>query len=285
MPGLDVVSDPVDLDVPDDAELAITVAVLDDGGAATQHPEGLQTGYAAPFASVDSPILPGAREFTELHWIKGVDMSGEAARGEPVIVAFGDSLTDGSGTTPNAHQRYPDHLWRRLGVPVLNTGIGGNRLLANGFGPAGVLRFARDALGVPGVTHVIIALGVNDLGLTGRPVTASALIAGYTALAARAREAGVVPVGATLPPFGGAVYPGYHTGHGEQTRAEFNAWMRASSGKTGLFAAHLDMDAALRDPARPVLLREDLHFGDGLHPNDAGARAIAAAVSPSAFGL
>ncbi|ROO83446.1 lysophospholipase L1-like esterase [Actinocorallia herbida] len=289
-PGIEVVSDPVDLAVPDGAELAVTVGVAADGGAATKHPEGLQTGYAREDAAVDAPCLAGAEEFAELHWIRGVDLCGEPAPGEPVIVAFGDSLTDGSGTTPDAHQRYPDHLWRRLGVRVLNTGIGGNRLLANGFGPAGMLRFADDALGVPGVTHVIIALGVNDLGLAGaagRPaVTAAELIAGYTALAARAREAGVVPVGATLPPFGGVVYPGYHTARGEQTRAEFNAWMRAASGASGaVFPGHLDMDGALRDPARPVLLRDDLHFGDGLHPNDEGARAIAGAVSPAVFGL
>ncbi|GAB2808440.1 SGNH/GDSL hydrolase family protein [Actinocorallia aurea] len=287
-PGIEVVSDPVDLAVPDGAELAVTVAVGEDGGAATKHPEGLQTGYVRKDAAVDAPCLAGAEEFSELHWIRGVDLCGVPAPGEPVIVAFGDSLTDGSGTTPGAHQRYPDHLWRRLGARVLNTGIGGNRLLANGFGPAGMLRFADDALAVPGATHVIIALGVNDLGLAGsagqREVAAAELIAGYTALAARAREAGVVPVGATLPPFGGVVHPGWHTARGEKTRTEFNAWMRAAA-SSGVFAGHLDMDRALRDPARPALLRDDLHFGDGLHPNDDGARAIAEAVSPAAFGL
>lgn len=283
--GTEVVSDPAGLAVPDDGELAVTVAVAADAGAATHHPEGLQTGYRAPGAAVDAPTLSGAAEFTQLHWIRGVDLCVRERPAEPVIVAFGDSLTDGSGTTRDAHQRYPDHLSRRLGVPVLNTGVGGNRLLRNGFGPAGMLRFAHDALGVPGVTHVIIALGVNDLGLPrllGQPGTGAAeLIAGFTALADRAREAGVVPIGATLPPFAGATYPGYHTERGEKARTEFNAWMRA----TGVFAGRLDMDRALRDPARPMLLADGLHFGDGLHPNDEGALAIARAISPAVFGL
>ncbi|WP_034263595.1 SGNH/GDSL hydrolase family protein [Actinospica robiniae] len=76
---------------------------------------------------------------------------------------FGDSLTNGDGSTPGTHNRFTDHLARRLGCSVLNFGIGGNRLLRNGFGAAGLTRFEHDVLGVPGVTHAVVELGVNDL--------------------------------------------------------------------------------------------------------------------------
>jgi len=212
-----------------------------------------------------------------------VDLRLERSGDEPVVVAFGDSLTDGSGTTPGAHRRYPDHLSRRLGVPVLNLGIGGNRLLFNGFGPAGLLRFQPDALSVPGVTHVIVALGINDLGLPPPPgrsrPDADELISGLRTLARLAREAGVVPIGATLPPYAGAASPGYYSEEGDLVRTAVNDWIRTTSE----YRACLDIDAAVRDPERPAYIRPDLHCGDGLHPNDAGAEAMAHAVDLGAF--
>ncbi|WP_106398068.1 GDSL-type esterase/lipase family protein [Actinocorallia populi] len=281
--GTEVVSDLTELAVPDDAELAVSLYIVEDGGSATHHPEALQTGYVtAGNTAADLRARP-AEEITSLHWIKGVDLRRERSPGEPLVAAFGDSLTDGSGTTPDAHQRYPDHLSRRLGLPVLNLGIGGNRLLCNGFGPAGLLRFQPDVLAVPGLTHVIIALGINDLGLSaaaGRPLCrADDLISGLTTLARLAREAGVVPIGATLPPYAGAAFPGYHCREGDRVRAAVNDWIRTTSE----YRACLDVDAAVRDPRDPSRFHPDLHCGDGLHPNDAGARAMAHAVDLEAF--
>ena len=283
--GTEVVSDLVDLAVPDDAELAISLYVVEDSGLATNHPEALQTGYVTDGNTAAEAEAGPAEEIASLFWIKGVDLRLERSGEEPLVAAFGDSLTDGSGTTPNAHQRYPDHLSRRLGLPVLNLGIGGNRLLRNGFGPAGLLRFQPDVLAVPGVTHAIIALGINDLGLPamlGQPKTnADELIAGFTTLARLAREAGVVPIGATLPPYAGATAPGYHSEKGDAVRAVVNDWIRTTSE----YRAFLDIDAAVRDPGRPSHFHPDLHSGDGLHPNDAGARAMAHAIGLEAFRL
>ncbi len=281
--GTEVVSDLTCLSVPDDGELAISVHVVEDSGLATNHPESLQTGYLAPGDAAAEPALDLADELTSLYWIKGVDLRRESRPGEPVVAAFGDSLTDGTGTTPGAHQRYPDHLSRRLGLPVLNLGIGGNRLLRNGFGPAGLLRFQQDVLSVTGLTHVIIALGINDLGLPsmlGQPkCSAEEMIAGFTTLARLAREAGVTPLGATLPPYAGATFPGYYSEKGDEIRATVNAWIRTTSE----YPAHLDIDAAVRDPDRPTRFHPDLHSGDRRHPHDAGARAMAHAIDLAAF--
>ncbi|MEO3782976.1 GDSL-type esterase/lipase family protein [Actinocorallia sp. B10E7] len=283
VPGTEVVSDLTGLEVPDDSELAISLHVVEDSGLATNHPEALQTGYVTPGNTASLPEPGLAEEITSLYWIKGVDLRLERSEDEPLVAAFGDSLTDGSGTTPGAHQRYPDHLSRRLGLPVLNLGIGGNRLLHNGFGPAGLLRFQPDVLSVPGLTHVIIALGINDLGLPamlGEPgAGAEEMIAGFTTLARLAREAGVVPIGATLPPYAGTVSSGYHCESGDRVRAAVNDWIR----RTPEYHACLDIDAAVRDPERPDHFHPDLHCGDGLHPNDEGARAMAHAIDLAAF--
>jgi lysophospholipase L1-like esterase len=200
----------------------------------------------------------------------------------PVVVCFGDSLTEGTGTSDGCG--YPDFLSRRLGVKVWNAGIAGNRLLRDGYGERGLRRFHRDALEVPGITHVIVELGINDLGLAAMsgnpPPGAEQLTTGLATLARAARRAGVTPIGATLPPTGGALFPGFHSTEGESTRQAVNAWLRS----TAEFTAVVDVDLALRDPDRPACYRPDLDSGDHLHPNDAGAEAIARSVDLEVFG-
>ncbi|MFD9739206.1 GDSL-type esterase/lipase family protein [Umezawaea sp. NPDC059074] len=194
----------------------------------------------------------------------------------PVVVCFGDSLTEGVGAA--AGNSYPDVLARRLGTKVWNAGIAGNRLLADGYGDSGLARFRRDALDVPDVTHVVVELGVNDLGMVPAP-TADQLIAGLTTLARAARAAGVRPLGATLPPTGGTPFEGFDTPELEQARQAVNAWVRT----TDEFVAVVDVDLALRDPAHPARYRADLDSGDHLHPNDAGAAAIAGSIDLEVF--
>jgi lysophospholipase L1-like esterase len=200
------------------------------------------------------------------------------------VVAFGDSITDGSLSTPDANNRYPDELAERLvaaGRPtgILNAGIGGNRLLSDapGFGERGVARFQRDVLSQPRVRTTIVLEGINDIGMgeaAGTPVTAEQLIAGHRALARAARAAGVTVIGATITPTKGCPYPGYSTERGEAVRDAVNHWIRTS----GEYDAVADFDRALADPADPDRMRGEYDGGDGLHPNDAGMRAMAEAV-------
>ncbi|GIF05569.1 hypothetical protein Asi03nite_31070 [Actinoplanes siamensis] len=202
------------------------------------------------------------------------------------VVAFGDSITCGAGSTVGANRRWPDLLAARIGaaglpVGVLNAGIGGNRLLpaadvpdaAGAIGPAAVRRFAGDVLAQPGATHVITLIGVNDLG---HGVGATALIAGHRRLIARARAAGVSVFGGTVLPFAGSVYdePAHRA-----ARNRLNQWIREG----GEFDAVIDFAAAVRDPASPERLWHGYDSGDHLHPNDAGALALAAAVPLTLF--
>jgi lysophospholipase L1-like esterase len=149
---------------------------------------------------------------------------------------------------------------------------------APGFGDKGTARFQRDALDRPGVRTAIVLEGINDIGASeageGEPVTAERLIEGYRTLirAAHARVAKVI--GATIMPVKGTIYPGYHTEHGEAIRDAVNHRIRTG----GTYDAVVDLDRALADPAVPDRLRPEYEGGDGLHPNDLGMRAIAAAI-------
>ncbi|HEV6968907.1 GDSL-type esterase/lipase family protein, partial [Roseateles sp.] len=161
---------------------------------------------------------------------------------------------------------------------VVNTGIGGNRLLQDGLGPRLLARFDRDALSRSGVTHVVLLAGVNDLGISHRqrPTTAesrAALVAalerGLGDLAAQARRRGVCLFVSTVMPYAGSGY--YQPGpENEADRQALNDWIRRSAG----FDAVLDFDALARDPARPSYLRHELD-NDGLHPSLAGYQAMA----------
>ncbi|MFG1684132.1 GDSL-type esterase/lipase family protein [Nonomuraea sp. NPDC049269] len=272
--GAEAVSDPVDFAIAGESDLAVSTYHASAAGPATYHPFALQTGYVVAGDAVSRTHLTGAEEVESRFHLGGIDIG--APEGRRVVAAFGDSLTDGVGTSHGTHHRYPDLLAGRLAdTSVINLGIAGNRLLSDVFGERGIARFERDVLAAPGMTHVVVELGLNDIGLPGMlglpAVPADELIDGLGSLARQAARAGLTAVVATLTPFGGAdgVSPGFDTPEGERTRQRVNQWIRAH------VDAVADLDRALRDPAAPAVLRSDYDSGDHIHPNDAGAEAMA----------
>jgi lysophospholipase L1-like esterase len=234
-------------------------------------------------------------EATAQAWVflTGIDVT--VAEPTGVVVALGDSITDGAISTPDTNQRWPDLLAERLlddanqpPTAVLNAGIGGNRVLNDppeGFefaGPNALARFDRDVLAQPGVTHLIVFEGVNDIGLpalTGDPaqfVSADELIAGLRQLAERAHEHGIVAFGATITPFEGSMV---FSEEGEAIREAINDWIRTA----GAFDAVFDFDEVVRDPGQPTRLLPAFDSGDLLHPNDAGFRAMAESIDLALF--
>lgn len=274
-PGGTAVTDPIPLTIPDGGELAISATVARPTGPATSHPVGRRPGYcfAGPAAAPHPP--PGTEPLASDFWITGVDAQGVPPG--PVIVAFGDSLTDGEGNG----LRYPDVLARTLRRPVLNQGMCGNRLLQDGYWTAGISRFARDVLSVPHATHVIIELGTNDLGFTGLfnfpEPTARSLTSALSSLAAQATSAGIVPIATTLPPCAGATLGDFNTPQSEAIRQQVNAWLRT----TPAFPALLDLDQAWEDPTNPGHLNPAYDSGDHLHPNNPGATTFATTFNPT----
>jgi lysophospholipase L1-like esterase len=166
---------------------------------------------------------------------------------------------------------------------VVNTGIGGNRLMNLSLGPNVVSRFDRDVLMRRGVTHAIVLIGINDLGGLHRnrpaedtPEARERLLAemklALRQIAERAQRSGVCVLGGTLVPYIGSDY--YKpTADNDAVRLKLNDWIRAS----GTFDAIVDFDAAIRDPANPERMRKE-YSHDWLHPSPAGFRAMADAV-------
>jgi len=207
------------------------------------------------------------------------------------IVALGDSLTDGNISTMDAFCRWPDQLARRLvarprGRPmaVMNQGLGGNRILFDIRGDSGLHRFDRDVLAQPGVSHVIVMLGTNDLRNRWKKPeeepTAQQMIAGLQQMAVRAHSAGIKILGATLTPFGNETYmAGAWNPQREEIRLAVNGHICGS----GTFDAVADFDRALRDPDHPTQMLPIYDCGDGLHPSDVGYNRMGDAIDLALF--
>jgi lysophospholipase L1-like esterase len=204
------------------------------------------------------------------------------------IVTMGDSITEGARGTRTGWRGWPGVLARRLSEQksahcgVVNMGISGNRLLRDGRGTAAVDRFDRDVASVPGVTHLILLEGINDIWRAGQPgeapVAAADLIAGYQRIIAMAHARGIRVIGGTMTPGWGSKYLSREM---EQVRQDTNQWIR----KGGGFDAVIDFEAALRDTGTPPAIKRPFDSGDKLHPGDAGYEAMGRAVPLSLFRL
>jgi lysophospholipase L1-like esterase len=253
-------------------------------------PAHAQMAYVAPGDQTGNRVLRGAVRKRVPAIVARIDVA--ARPGARTLVAFGDSITEGAASTPEAYMSWPDQLSRLLAGTrggrcwsIVNAGISGNRLLHDGRGPNALARFDRDVLSVPGVRTLVLLEGINDIGASAQPehrdqaVTADAIIGAYREMIARARARGIHVLGGTLLPFDGAAY---YTAEGEAKRQTVNAWIRTS----GEFDGVIDFDSAMRDPAHPSHLTPAAGSTDSLHPHDAGyaimARAAAAKLSANA---
>ncbi|MFF1682516.1 SGNH/GDSL hydrolase family protein [Streptomyces sp. NPDC058256] len=273
--GKDLVTDPLYLPIPADANLLVSVHTPADSGPATYHRSAIQANFVAPKGNRTAEESGTAYTTAIGNWyyVTGVDVLGTSAAGS--VVALGDSITDGTGSSFSANHRWPDRLAdrlkalpsnRRLGV--LNAGISGNRLLLEGRGPSALARLDADVLSRTGVRVVIVMEGINDLKGTPEQTRTAAFEDAYRRIVSRAHARGIRVIGATLTPYGGH---GAYTPAREAVRQKVNAVIRTR----GLFDAVVDFDAVVRDPARPSRILPAYDPGDHLHFNDAGMKAMA----------
>jgi lysophospholipase L1-like esterase len=290
-----VLSDPVKLDAPAAADLAISIFVPQKTVGAGVHYSAQQTSYIASGDRTGAASIDGAASITSWVFLTAVEVQAPESVG--TVVAFGDSITDGARSTTDANRRWPDTLAARLNaqhgakkVGVLDAGIGGNRILHDAtanvrFGVSALARFDRDVLAQAGVKYVIILEGINDLGHAGtsapasETVSAEDLIAGMKQMIERAHEHGIKVFGATLTPFEGTSFAGYFTAEKEVKRKALNEFIRNGHAFDGV----IDFEKAVRDPKNPDRMLAEYDGGDHLHPGDAGYKAMGEAIDLALF--
>jgi lysophospholipase L1-like esterase len=291
--GAYMLSDSVPLSILPHQDLAVSFFISGDSGPVSKHPLALQTSFASTPGDLVARDDGGAFQ-TPIHgWPYLAAVEVKSAVVSRSIVAFGDSITDGYRSTPDTNHRWPDYLSNRLtadhrNIAVVNEGIGGNRMWQDAipaqlvFGPSGLSRFDRDAITVTGVSHIVVLLGINDIGQaspTSHPeeqVSAEDIIVGLKQFALRAHSHGIRIIGGTLTPYGGAAY---FDARGEETRQRVNAWIRTAKEFDGV----IDFDTSIRDPAMPIQIKASFDSGDHLHPNDEGYKAMADTIDIALF--
>jgi len=277
--GSVLVSDPVPLDVAPHSDLAISFYIpAQIMRAETFHDFADQDNFVAAGDVAGAASLTQAATLSSWYFVDGIEVP--AIGGGRAIVTLGDSITDGAHSTRNANRRWPDVLANRLladeslgQIGVLNEGIGGNRVVNDGYGPSALARLDRDVLSQDGVRYVIVLESINDIGRLARlqspddEITAQQLEQGLSRIADAARQHGIKAIGATLTPYGGA---SYFSDKGEQIRKEVNDWIRAS----GTFDGVIDFAKITADPQNPAQFNPSYDSGDHLHPGDAGYKAM-----------
>ena len=285
-PGAPALSDAVDLTVDTLAEVAVSIYIKDETPASTVH-MGRIAYMSGPGDFTQTATLMDAKRDSNLFFLSGIYVN--RSKTTNVVVTLGDSITDGAASTPFTFNSWPDHLAQRLhdkkidNVSVINQGISGNQVLRDSAGVSALARFDRDVLSTPGLTHIIVLEGINDIGSGGMVFpgtegppppnrTPDEIIAGYQQLIHRAhsQSPSVKIYGATLTPFEGT-FEGYYSPEKDVVRRQVNDWIRNS----GAFDAVIDFDKAVQDPNNPNKIKSEYDSGDKLHPGDVGYKKMA----------
>jgi lysophospholipase L1-like esterase len=300
-PGDSVWSDAVDIAATKQfagRKLAISFHVVGESGPMTWHAKALTTSYlTAPGAGAKGQLEDeSAFPFTTTSWyfLDAVDMLAPAAT--QVMVAFGDSITDGTASTMNGDDRWPNALSRRLHavygdrVSVVNAGIGGNQVVGPAEysaqkpfsgGPSALQRLERDVLSLSGVTIVIWLEGINDFNNSVNASVESVeagMKEGVSRIRAKLPAARVI--GATVVSALGSSNAAHGSAAEDQKRKALNEFIRHS----GTFDGVADFDQATVDPQTGGLRAEFVPDstiggpGDKLHPNRAGYLAMAMSI-------
>ena len=308
-PGGSVWSDPVRLPVLAQQDLAVSLYVPGADVRPSQHTAAAVTSYRSAEGSGDVASDESRTLFpmstTSLWWLKAIDVESASSAGAPgvpgSIIMFGDSITDGTCSTLDAHDRWEDVVSVRLGLEheantqggrsprngakaVVNEGIGGNTVTREGLMPPadstpGLERLDRDVLTHHGVTDVVLFMGTNDIR---RGAPAAQVIAGMTSIVQRVKAKGIRVAGATIIPRHNVAPAGTNTGWNPdktKIRNEVNQWIRTRAP----FDSVIDFDRVVSDPANPDLMQAPFNCGDGIHPSPAGYFAMGKSIDLGLF--
>lgn len=298
--GAPMLSDPVSLHVDAFTQVAVSIYIPDRTEISNCHGLAKNSSYLAAENQTGRSILAAPVRKDSWYFLSGIEVL--APISQSAIVAFGDSITDGAGTSAGEYADWPDQLVvrlykarRRSAIAVINEGISGNRILHDAAGASALARFDRDVLANPGAKYLFVLEGINDIGFprirmeelhlpsgdiknpfVGQKVSAEEITGGLEQLIQRAHAAGMRVIGATLTPFEGT---NSWDQEGESIRQSVNQWIRSG----GAYDEVVDFDAVIRDPEHPRRMRAAYDSGDHIHPSAAGYKAMANAIDLNFF--
>lgn len=284
LPGKQLMSDPIQLPVPDHAQLMVNTFIQKPTTFKTFHWDAKQTSWLITgnqTANLNTPS--SAKTTTARLLLSAVEV--KPKRKAHVVAVIGDSITDGATATLDANTRWTDFLAKRLSphqVAVINSGISGNRLLNDGMGDSALKRLNSEVFQYSGIKTLIVLVGINDISWPGTAFAPKqqipsfeALTEGYKRVVKEAHEQGIQVIGGTLLPFSGALpntpLDNYYQPNKDELRQRINHWMRTSKTFDGV----LDLEQGLKDSKHSDRLNPIYDSGDHLHPNDRGNQQMA----------
>lgn len=284
LPGKQLISDPIQLPVPDHEQLMVNTFIQKPTVFKTFHWDAKQTSWLITGNQTTNLNTPSsAKKTTARLLLSAVEV--KPKRKAHVVAVVGDSITDGATATLDANARWTDFLAKRLSphqVAVINSGISGNRLLTDGMGDSALKRLNSEVFQYSGVKTLIVLVGINDISWPGTAFapkqqipTFEALTQGYKRVVDEAHRQGIQVIEATLLPFSGALpntpLDNYYQPNKDKLRQLINRWIRTSHTFDGV----LDLEQGLKDPKHPDRLNPIYDSGDHLHPNDLGNQQMA----------
>lgn len=284
LPGKQLISDPIQLPVPDHAQLMVNSFIQKPTTFKTFHWDAKQTSWIISGNQTANLNTPSSAKTTTARLLLSA-IEVKPKRKAQVVAVIGDSITDGATATLDANTRWTDFLAKRLSphqIAVINSGISGNRLLTDGMGDSALKRLKSEVFQYSGVKTLIVLVGINDISWPGTAFAPKqqipsfeALTEGYKHIVKEAHEQGIQVIGATLIPFSGALpntpLDNYYQPNKDELRERINHWMRTSKTFDGV----LDLEQGLKDSKHPDRLNPLYDSGDHLHPNDRGNQQMA----------
>lgn len=284
LPGKQLMSDPIQLPVPDHAQLMVNSFIQKPTTFKTFHWDAKQTSWLITGNQTANLNTPSSAKTTTARLLLSA-IEVKPKRKAHVVAVIGDSITDGATATLDANTRWTDFLAKRLSphqIAVINSGISGNRLLTDGMGDSALERLQKEVFQYSGVKTLIVLVGINDISWPGTAFapkqqipTFEALTQGYKRVVDEAHRQGIQVIGATLLPFSGALpntpLNNYYQPNKDELRQCINHWVRTSHTFDGV----LDLEQGLKDPKHPDRLNPIYDSGDHLHPNDRGNQQMA----------
>ncbi|WP_284089327.1 SGNH/GDSL hydrolase family protein [Acinetobacter pittii] len=284
LPGKQLMSDPIQLPVPDHAQLMVNTFIQKPTTFKTFHWDAKQTSWLITGNQTTNLNTPSSAKTTTARLLLSA-VEVKPKRKAHVVAVIGDSITDGATATLDANTRWTDFLAKRLSphqVAVINSGISGNRLLTDGMGDSALDRLKKEIFQYSGVKTLIVLVGINDISWPGTAFapkqqipTFEVLTQGYKRVVDEAHRQGIQVIGATLLPFSGALpntpLDNYYQPNKDELRQRINHWIRTSHTFDGV----LDLEQGLKDPKHPDRLNPIYDSGDHLHPNDRGNQQMA----------